>query len=333
MALERDLSVAVVRARREEVGRPLRAWEMLSATGARGLRLLLESDALAALVVSEIEPAALRLLSENVRRLDPAGRATVRAGDARRGVPDGPFDLVDVDPFGTPVPFVDAAIAATAPGGLLAVTATDLPVLAGVQRAACRARYGATPVHGHFGPEAGLRILVAYLLGRAEAAGRSARPRLAYVLGHHLRVYLELDRPPSHGECGVLPAPGYLGPDLGPGGPFGPLWTGPILDPELVGRLRAPATAAEPGRVAALIERFREESRVEEPFYYEPNRLAESEGLDRPPSLASLFGEIERRGFRAARTHVRPSGFRTTAPREAVYAAARAAGGREGPPA
>lgn len=43
------------------------------------------------------------------------------------------MDVVDLDPYGTAAPFVDAAIGCIADGGLLAVTCTDLAVLAGSQ--------------------------------------------------------------------------------------------------------------------------------------------------------------------------------------------------------
>lgn len=36
------------------------------------------------------------------------------------------FDVVDVDPYGSPSPFVDAAVQCVADGGLLMVTATDM---------------------------------------------------------------------------------------------------------------------------------------------------------------------------------------------------------------
>lgn len=41
------------------------------------------------------------------------------------------FDVIDLDPYGTAAPFIDAAVQAVADGGLLCVTCTDLAVLAG----------------------------------------------------------------------------------------------------------------------------------------------------------------------------------------------------------
>jgi len=41
------------------------------------------------------------------------------------------FDVVDLDPYGTAAPFLDAAVQCVADGGLLCVTCTDGAVLAG----------------------------------------------------------------------------------------------------------------------------------------------------------------------------------------------------------
>ena len=39
------------------------------------------------------------------------------------------FHCVDIDPYGSPAPFVDAAVQCVADGGLLMVTATDMVFL------------------------------------------------------------------------------------------------------------------------------------------------------------------------------------------------------------
>jgi hypothetical protein len=42
-------------------------------------------------------------------------------------------EVVDLDPYGTAAPFIDGAVQCVTDGGLLAVTCTDLAVLAGHQ--------------------------------------------------------------------------------------------------------------------------------------------------------------------------------------------------------
>ena len=48
-----------------------------------------------------------------------------------------PFDVVDLDPYGSPVPFLDAALQSVRDGGMLMVTCTDLAVLSGGNTGAC----------------------------------------------------------------------------------------------------------------------------------------------------------------------------------------------------
>jgi len=321
MAGDRDLGVALLQAYSTVRPRPRSGWEMTAATGVRGLRLLVEAGPFERFTFTEANPEAAEILSENVRSR-PEARA-IRS-DAR-GVPDGaPFDYVDLDPYGTPAPFLPAAIEAVRPGGLLAVTATDMMVLAGAQPSACERRYGARPVRGRLGPEGGLRILLAYLARAAREHGRSVRPILCYVRDHHVRATVEVGGPDSALDpVGRIDPTSWPGPSVGGPGPYGPLWLGPLFDHDLVPTLRVPLTAARPREAQRFLERIREEVTTDVPFYYEANTLAAVLDLAEPPGLARLLSALRDEGHRAARTHARPEGFRTDAPRLEVEALAR----------
>jgi tRNA (guanine26-N2/guanine27-N2)-dimethyltransferase len=54
------------------------------------------------------------------------------------------FDAIDLDPYGAPTIFLDAALQSIAYGGLLLVTCTDMAVLCGNTPEKCRASYGST---------------------------------------------------------------------------------------------------------------------------------------------------------------------------------------------
>jgi tRNA (guanine26-N2/guanine27-N2)-dimethyltransferase len=58
------------------------------------------------------------------------------------------FDVVDLDPYGTAVPFLDAAVQSVSDGGLLCVTCTDMAVLAGNYPETCFAKYGGVSFRG-----------------------------------------------------------------------------------------------------------------------------------------------------------------------------------------
>lgn len=321
MAGDRDLAVAFVRAR-FPVGSAT-GWEMLAATGVRGLRLLHEGAAFHFLLLTEAHPVAASVLEENARRY-PGTRTS--GEDAHHLPPEAPFDYVDLDPYGSPLPLLGAALAAVRTGGVLAVTATDLMVLAGVQPGACERLYGARPVRGRLGPEGGLRILLATIGRTARSAGRAIRPLLAYCRGHHLRAYLEVGGPDAlrgPEPIGSIDPATWDGPDLGRGGPFGPLWLGPLSDPSLLTAMTVPPTAACPRETSGFLARLRGEAGIDRPFYYEANLLARRLALASPAPRRAFLHELQARGFRAAATHARSEGFRTDAPRTVVEEVAR----------
>ena len=69
------------------------------------------------------------------------------------------FDYIDIDPFGSPNPFLDIACKRIARNGILAVTATDTAPLAGAYPKACKRKYNAVPLHTDIKHEIGIRIL------------------------------------------------------------------------------------------------------------------------------------------------------------------------------
>ena len=322
MALDRDLGVAFVRA----LGRPLAdGWEATAATGVRGLRLLREADGFRSFVFTEASPRTFEVLRANIAG-EP--RATAFLADGSSAPAGAPFDYVDVDPYGSPLPFLAAALAATRTGGVLAVTATDMPVLAGAQPSACRRRYGAEPVRGRLGPEGALRILLMVLAREARRGGRSALPLLAYGGGHLVRAHVELrEGTGTPDPVGTIAPQRWTGPPLGTAELVGPMWLGPVVDREIAPRLAVPGSAERPREAARLLRLLQDDAEPLPPFYYESNTLASRLALAAPPPLAELLRALQAAGYHATRTHVRPEGIRTDAPRSAVEDVARALAG------
>ena len=98
---------------------------------------------------------------------------------------------------------------------------------------------------------------------------------------------------------------------------------GPIQDPAVTDRIAVPPQAAQPVALGAFLERLRDEAGVDVPFYYEANQLASRGRLPFPPSITELRTGLRDTGFHASRTHVRPEGIRTDAPRSTVERLAR----------
>lgn len=54
------------------------------------------------------------------------------------------FDIIDLDPYGSVVPFLDAAVESIRDGGLLCITCTDTKVTCGPDISKCYYYYGTT---------------------------------------------------------------------------------------------------------------------------------------------------------------------------------------------
>ncbi|MEA3143851.1 MAG: tRNA (guanine26-N2/guanine27-N2)-dimethyltransferase, partial [Thermoplasmata archaeon] len=327
MALNRDLSVLLVEAFARAKGREIDVADALAGTGARSLRLAKEVEAPLIVHANDGDASAVKAIRKGATANGIApGRLQVTEGDAHILLAARRFDVVDLDPCGSPAPFLDAAMRSVRHGGLLCATATDTGALAGKFPRVCRRRYDAH--HGlHKAPwraEVGLRILAGALVRSAARFERSAVPVLAIASGHWMRVVAQVEDGP-HGDAAVRRLGNAAMDDATGNGRFlaqgesaadwaGPLWTGPLHDAGLLAGMAEAAggkTLARPKETLALVELLRQE--VDAPaFWIVPDRLQKR---FRPPAPRrdAFMQRLRDAGFKAARSHLEPQGIRTDA--------------------
>jgi tRNA (guanine26-N2/guanine27-N2)-dimethyltransferase len=194
--LNRDLTVAVLRAYRDREPRATDYCDAMTATGARGVRAAADGWDVTA---CDTDPEAVDLARANLRRNDLDGEVVER--DANALLHESYFDVVDVDPFGSPMPFADAAFAGAR--DLLCVTATDTAPLCGAHFASGVRSYSAVPRNTDYHPEMGLRILVSALVRTAARIDVAARPILSHATRHYARTYLELTHRASDADAAI----------------------------------------------------------------------------------------------------------------------------------
>ena len=142
------------------------ALEALSATGLRSVRYMKEIESLRTLIANDIDPTATELMRRNFDFNGCQGdKYRIYTEDAvdlmnlmRREKQH--FDVVDLDPYGTAVPFLESALQAIADGGLLAVTCTDMAVLCARNPHVCFYKYGGAPLPKPYCHEMALRIVL-----------------------------------------------------------------------------------------------------------------------------------------------------------------------------
>ncbi len=342
MEFNRDVSVAALQAYVDSLAphRPVTVVEPLTATGVRAVRYALEVDGVGLVVAGDIDPAAVRLAAENARLNRVEGSVRVVRADANalmyrmRYEDPTPVLAVDLDPYGSPAPFLRAALALVGHGGLLAMTATDIAVLGGSKRLAALRRYHARMARTPQAGEVAVRVLLAYTAMVAAEHDKAVVPLLAYKADHYVRVYVRVERGARRADrtleenLGSIVYCADLGYALmaGPGegvcpqpsreARVEPAWAGPLFSRGFVERVRAVVESREylatRRRALKLLDLILEEEPLQLRVHQRTDALA-SALRTRMPGLSGLLEALRAAGYMASRTHFAPTGFRTDA--------------------
>ncbi len=326
--LNRDITVAVLRAYREREPRAETYLDAMAASGVRGVRAAAEGYDV---TCADIDPDAVALAEENLASNNLAGETVNR--DANAVLHETVFDIVDVDPYGTPIPFADAAFANAR--NLVCVTATDTAPLCGAHLQSGIRKYGAVPRNTDYHPEMGLRTLVSALVRTAARYDTAARPILSHVSRHYARTYLELEsgaraaddcleslghvdncedclwREPTHG---LIADPVDACPNCGSERVLtaGPLWLGPVAEPGFARAVHERVTdeMGEAERARRLLGTVARE--LDTPTHYDQHRLYKQWG-EPAIGMDAFVDRLTAAGYDASRAHYRGTAVKTTA--------------------
>jgi tRNA (guanine26-N2/guanine27-N2)-dimethyltransferase len=325
--LNRDLTVAALRAYRERNPDADTYCDATTATGVRGVRAAADGWTV---TCCDVDPDATTLAGKNLARNDLDGETVTR--DANVVLHERTFDIVDIDPFGTPVPFADAAFRGT--GELLCVTATDLAPLCGAHFNSGVRSYSAIPRNTEYHGEMGVRILLSTLARTAARYDVAVDPLCTHASAHYVRTYLALDRGAqvadatldSVGHIYHCPACLWRGAEHGltadppdgcdncgdPVETAGPVWLDRTADSDF---LDATAASVPDGFGTAEEARDLLETLADElatPTHYDQHRLCKL--WSRPATAMDDFlDDLRAAGHDASRTHYGGTTFKTTA--------------------
>tara|TARA_B100000900_G_scaffold302877_1_gene261432 strand:- start:5345 stop:6700 length:1356 start_codon:yes stop_codon:yes gene_type:complete len=112
--------------------------------------------------------------------------------DARVALSEASFQWIDIDPFGSPIPFLDAAIQSLSRIGFLEVTATDTAALTGSSLSSQKRRYGAKGIVDLYAHDDAVRTLMGVIATTAAKHDKTIIPVLALFDGHHVRISVVL---------------------------------------------------------------------------------------------------------------------------------------------
>lgn len=149
------------------------------------------------MVANDFSAAAVASIQRNIEHNEVKDKVEASHGDAAMVMYmnrelDKRFTVVDLDPYGSATPFLDAAVQSVADGGLMAVTCTDLAVLCGAHSEACYAKYGSMSLRGKHCHEQALRIVLSSMETHANRYKRHIAPLLSVHMDFYVRMFVRV---------------------------------------------------------------------------------------------------------------------------------------------
>jgi tRNA (guanine26-N2/guanine27-N2)-dimethyltransferase len=342
MELNRDIAILALQVFQRMIGRDVDACEPLAGCGVRGIRFALEVEGVRQVWLNDINKKASELASLNAKENDIERLVSIEDIDAnlflsQYAAPRKRFDYVDVDPFGSPVPYLDSAVRTVRDGGIIALTATDMAPLCGVHPRACMRKYGGRPVRTEYSHELAVRLLAGSLASTAARHEVGVRVVFCHSTDHYIRLYAVSGYGAKKADSSIKEM-GYVSHCFNcfhreiVSGLFtavsqecpeccnklttaGPLWLGRILDKDFCQGMQTELQRKklkQGKRISKML--FLVENESDAPAtYYVIDKICDKYALP-APATENVIKQLQKEGFTAIPTHFNRRGIRANAP-------------------
>ena len=337
MELNRDLSILAIQVFQKEEDREIDICDLFGGSGIRGIRYKNEIDGVNEVSINDISEVANHYERHNIE-LNNLSDIEVFQHDASMflRMKRGEFDVIDIDPFGTPSPFLDSAGYCARRNSLLCVTATDTSALCGTYKEPCIRKYNAKPYKREYCHETGIRILAGFVALTLSKYAKCIEVKMSHSTEHYMRLYLKIKKGSkrtdeslknigyiSHcSNClhrqtsnGLASAIDEICPVCGEKLIHaGPLWLGDIQDADFIQKMieeNENKKINSEKQALKLLNSCLQEADAPATFY-DVHTICKSLKIS-APKLDLIFDEIRNEGFDAIKTHYNPLGIKTDA--------------------
>ncbi|HUT00156.1 MAG TPA: tRNA (guanine(10)-N(2))-dimethyltransferase [Candidatus Thermoplasmatota archaeon] len=322
MELNRDVSILVNQWLLNVSTKQVHILDGLAASGIRGIRLAHELEGDFEVTINDWNDQSFLLIQQNIQK-SSLQNISMFQRDLNSLLSERRYNSIDIDPFGSPVYFLDAAVRSVYNKGVIACTATDTAALCGVFPQVCYRRYGAWPLHSPSMHEIGLRILLGFICREAAKYDRGIEPLLCYTTDHYIRIYVQIINGKNAANSSMAQFLSIPARDIplskGNTTVVGPLWMGKLQKKPILQEIRtimSSKTLSTKNILWNLLYLLEEESDAP-PFFYTTNDLS-SLLKQSPPTMDHIFEHLRNKGFIATKTHCTPTGFKTNAPLDVI---------------
>lgn len=344
MEFNRDISILILskylQNRLRQSDKTKLIFDGLAGVGARGIRFANELTGNLgefSVIVNDHNPRAFKVIKRNLN-LNKVKNAIPANRNFNLLVRERIYDYIDIDPFGSPVDYLDSALHSIIQGGMLGITTTDTAVLFGNYPATCLRRYGAKSLKTRYSKELGIRILLGFCVREAAKYDIALKPVAGHSSDHYLRIYLLADKGAKKTDTN-LENLGYILHNFKDGARkmiqlteltreftrssckafeySGPLWTGALFDSKFIKALDLqPDRYGTAKRMQDLLRCWLQEANSP-PTFYEMNEISRLLKIQ-PPPVDDFIQKLMDTGYIATRTHFSYSGVKTNANIKAI---------------
>ena len=337
MELNRDLSILAIQVFQKQENRNIDICDLFGGSGIRGIRYKNEIDGVENVAINDISELANEYEKHNIE-LNNLDDIEVYQHDASMflRMKRGEFDVIDIDPFGTPSPFLDSAGYCSRRNSLLCVTATDTSALCGTYKEPCIRKYNAKPYKSEYCHENGIRILAGFVALTLAKYSKCIDIKMSHSTEHYMRLYIKIEKGSKKSDetlknigyishcrnCLHRQAKKGLASAIEENCPVcgeklvhaGPLWLGNIQDKEFIQKMIDESENKKINtkkQALKLLNSCLHEADAPATFF-DIHSICKSLKIS-APKLDLIFDELKNKGFIAIKTHYNPLGIKTDA--------------------
>ncbi|MEM4818994.1 MAG: hypothetical protein QXX12_05305 [Nanopusillaceae archaeon] len=190
MKINRDFTIILLKSFYQIRKKRLDILDAMAASGIRSIRILKEiPDVVNNIKVVDIKKEAVENIKKNFLLNNLKDNYEILKEDCRIIMYKEKFDYIDIDPFGSPIGFIQPAVNSLKNFGLLGVTATDISALSASKPIAGLRKYGIIGYKTDFYLEFGIRVLAKYVIEEGIKFESALIPIFAYYYKHHYRIF------------------------------------------------------------------------------------------------------------------------------------------------
>lgn len=341
MEFNRDISILALQTFQEEVDREINICDVFGGSGIRAIRYKKEISGVNEVTVNDISSLAIDQSKENSIANNVEIELYQKEANILLRENRGIFDVIDIDPFGTPSYFVDSVGYSLKKDSLLCITATDTSALSGTYKEPCIRKYNAKPYKSEYYHENGIRILAGFVaLTIAKYKKYIEDIKLSHSSEHYMRLYIKINKGSAKTDESLNDNIGYIAhckkclyrsaiPGLASSIPeycpvcgeklinAGPLWIGKLQNSHFINKMIEKIDEDNPNKksintekkVLKLLNTCLEEANAPITFY-DIHVICRNLKIS-APKLIDVMDKLEEKGFIATKTHFNPVGIKS----------------------